>query len=241
VLARAHTQLPAARLRQQNGHAAPQLGCGTLDFNDSLGWGGLHAIYMAMESLLVISDEPALAETLKSELDDMDIAQARFTESAAQAAGDYRLVVIDEGGAADNLQETVKMPVIRLKRPVILRELLYTIRERLQGKNLGAREELPLGPDLRFCAPLRLIRSEKGDLRIPLTEKEAELLQCLLEAAGKTVSRDMLLKGVWGYSDDIATHTLETHIYRLRGKLRQASESLDIISSDEGGYQLKLV
>jgi hypothetical protein len=192
-----------------------------------------------MDSILVVSEEPALAETLGSELPGITVAPARFREASARLkAGEYRLMVIDEGGEAGQIPDGEKTPVIKLARPVVLRELLYSIRERLQGKNATSREDILLSPGFRLSPSERLVRGDDGT-HITLTEKETGLLQCLLAAGGQTVARDLLLKDVWGYSDDIATHTLETHIYRLRGKLRQASEQLDIASSDEGGYSLK--
>lgn len=191
-----------------------------------------------MDSLLVISDEPALAETLGSELPDLTVAHARFKEAAARLReGEYRLIVLDEGGEAQPLSGD-KAPVIRLARPVVLRELLYTIRERLQGKSAQSREEIALSPGFRLSPSERLVRGDNGG-QIALTEKETGVLQCLLGANGQPVPRDTLLRQVWGYSDEISTHTLETHIYRLRGKLRQATEALDILSSEEGGYSLK--
>lgn len=192
-----------------------------------------------MDSLLVISDEPALPETLASELPDLAIEHARFKSAQASIdSGRHRLIIVDEDGT-DLALEGLTVPVFRIKRPVRLAGLLYTIRERLQGKSAGNREELVLSGVFRFSPSERLIREAGGDTHIPLTEKETGLLSCLLEARGETVPRDTLLKNVWGYSDDIATHTLETHIYRLRGKLKQASESIDVLSSEEGGYSLK--
>ncbi len=192
-----------------------------------------------MDSLLVISEEPALAETLGSELSGLTVTPSRFTEAAMHLREkEYRLIIIDEYSDTATLPDEGKTPVIRLTRPVVLSDLLYTIRERLQGKTTASREEIPLSEGFRLSPSERLVRGAEGR-HIALTEKETELLQCLLEANGETVPRDMLLKRVWGYQDDIATHTLETHIYRLRGKLRQASESIDILSSDEGGYSLK--
>jgi hypothetical protein len=193
-----------------------------------------------MDSLLVISEEPSLPETLISELPGIAIEHVRFLEAAAALSEDrHRLIIVDDAGNANAVTDTGKTPVVRLTRPIRLSELLYTIRGALQGKSAAGREELMLFEEYRFSPSERLVRATDGSVRIALTEKEAGLLQCLLEAAGKIVSRDILLKKVWGYSDDIATHTLETHIYRLRGKLRQTSESLDIISSEEGGYLLK--
>jgi DNA-binding response OmpR family regulator len=196
---------------------------------------------MVMDSLLVISEEPALADTLASELPELSVLQARGKELAARLQERaYRLIILDEGSGTEAIADAGKTPVIRLTRPASLSELLYTIRERLQGKSAAERDEVALADGLTFSPQERLVRSGEGNTHIALTEKETELLQCLLDADGGTVARDILLKEVWGYSDDIATHTLETHIYRLRGKLRQASESLDIVSSEEGGYVLKL-
>jgi hypothetical protein len=57
------------------------------------------------------------------------------------------------------------------------------------------------------------------DRRIRLTEKEAAILLYLHRAAGRAVPRQELLDEVWGYSRAVATHTLETHVYRLRRKI----------------------
>lgn len=195
-----------------------------------------------MDSLLVISNEPGLAETLTSELPECAITSVRL-EQAAQSVHtqEFRLILIDEDSSPRVTLPEVKAPVIRLTRPVRLNALLYSIHEQLQSKSGSVREELPLCPGYCFSPMERVLRATDSDARIALTEKEVELLLCLLEQKDKTVPRDVLLKRVWGYSDDIATHTLETHIYRLRGKLRQASNSIDIVFSDEGGYRLTLL
>lgn len=72
---------------------------------------------------------------------------------------------------------------------------------------------------------------------IDLTDKEMQLLQCLAESTGDSVSKEQLLKTVWGFDSPLETHTLETHIYRLRGKLRELGEE-DMIAAVEGGYRL---
>jgi DNA-binding response OmpR family regulator len=196
-----------------------------------------------MDSLLVISDDPALGETLADELTGIAVVSARAKEAAALVQKEkFRLILIDNGLGNDSepgtLPAATKVPVIRLVRPARLSDLLYTIRGRLQSKTAPAREEVAVGTGFRLSAGERLLRSEDSAVRISLTEKEVELLLCLLEQGGKPVPREALLKRVWGYSDDIATHTLETHIYRLRGKLKQANESFDIVFSEEGGYRL---
>jgi len=198
-----------------------------------------------MGSILVISNDPALAETLASELAEYTIVESCPEEAASYCHPEKPSLILadqvspDEAGLS-TLFGVAEVPMINLTRPLRLSDLLYTIRERLQGKTAPAREEMALSALYRFSPLERLVRTLDGSVRIALTEKEAELLACLLDQKGETAPRDVLLKRVWGYSDDIATHTLETHIYRLRGKLRQLDESLDIIFSNEGGYRLKV-
>ncbi|MGY9107272.1 MAG: response regulator transcription factor [Alphaproteobacteria bacterium] len=77
----------------------------------------------------------------------------------------------------------------------------------------------------------------EGDRRIRLTEKETNILK-FLQRAGDTVSRDVLLHEVWGYNPAVTTHTLETHIYRLRQKIEKDSAYAKILITESGGYRL---
>lgn len=72
---------------------------------------------------------------------------------------------------------------------------------------------------------------------ITLTEKEVDILK-LLMGAGGAVSRKALLDGVWGYADSVETHTLETHIYRLRQKIEDDPARPNILITDDTGYRL---
>lgn len=71
-----------------------------------------------------------------------------------------------------------------------------------------------------------------------LTEKEVAIIKYLYKNAQSYVSKQDLLKEVWEYADDATTHTVETHIYRLRQKVEKGKEQL--IETSEGGYQLKV-
>lgn len=71
-----------------------------------------------------------------------------------------------------------------------------------------------------------------------LTEKEVGILKYLYKMSGSYVSKSDLQKNVWGYSGDVATHTIETHIYRLRQKVEK-DESRRLIATDAGGYKLQ--
>ena len=71
-----------------------------------------------------------------------------------------------------------------------------------------------------------------------LTEKETDILRYLYRAGQRPVSREKLLKEVWGYNAGVTTHTLETHIYRLRQKVDPDPLSPAILVTEAGGYKL---
>ncbi len=75
---------------------------------------------------------------------------------------------------------------------------------------------------------------------IKLTEKEVAIIKYLYKNQGKIVSKNDLMQEVWGYVADVATHTVETHIYRLRQKVEQDDVSAQLIQTSDGGYKLKL-
>jgi DNA-binding response OmpR family regulator len=78
---------------------------------------------------------------------------------------------------------------------------------------------------------------QDGGRKVRLTEKETNILKFLHASAG-TVPRDILLHEVWGYGPAVATHTLETHIYRLRKKIEQDPARAQILLTEGGGYRL---
>jgi len=76
--------------------------------------------------------------------------------------------------------------------------------------------------------------------RIRLTDKESNLLRLLYKAGGKTVRRDELIADVWGHDAQVSSHTLETHMYRLRQKLEPVPSISRFLITEVGGYRLQL-
>ena len=93
-----------------------------------------------------------------------------------------------------------------------------------------------VGPFVFF--PKRRIIKTNDRKEIELTEKEVGILRCLLSADEEIVDREKLLKQVWNYNPDITTHTLDTHIYRLRQKLEKNPSIPRLIISEGGGFKI---
>jgi DNA-binding response OmpR family regulator len=83
----------------------------------------------------------------------------------------------------------------------------------------------------------KLLLDEKGG-KVRLTEKETSILKFLFRAGEKVVTREVLLHDVWGYNATVTTHTLETHIYRLRQKIEKDPTNAELLITESGGYKL---
>jgi DNA-binding response OmpR family regulator len=122
-----------------------------------------------------------------------------------------------------------------LVKPFRLSMLLARLSARLGRHGAGDDRAIRIGPYL-FRPGAKLI-IDPGERRIRLTEKETSILK-YLNATGRAVTRETLLHEVWGYSPAITTHTLETHIYRLRRKIEQYPGNPRILITEETGYRL---
>ena len=94
-----------------------------------------------------------------------------------------------------------------------------------------------IGPFV-FRPSAKLLTEEEGGQKVRLTEKETSILKYLYRAGSRVVSRDTLLSEVWGYNAGVTTHTLETHIYRLRQKIERNPSEAQILVTEPGGYRL---
>lgn len=114
--------------------------------------------------------------------------------------------------------------------------MIARIQAILRWKDLSAYNASQIGPFKFDIESKRLCSNQIGDVRV--TDKEARILQFLLSRKGGTVSRTDLLQHVWGYNSASNTHTVETHIYRLRKKIGRIADSKSIIITEAGGYRL---
>ena len=80
----------------------------------------------------------------------------------------------------------------------------------------------------------------RNNEEVKLTEKEVAVIKYLYKNRDRIVSKNELLQEVWGYVADVSTHTIETHIYRLRQKVEHDDLSAQLILTEDGGYQLKV-
>lgn len=123
-----------------------------------------------------------------------------------------------------------------LTKPLRAATLLTRVRRLWREVAVADADRLSLGP-YSFDVEQRVLHDPVTDRRVRLTEKEAAILLHLHQAAGP-VERTTLLHEVWGYNDQITTHTLETHIYKLRQKIEANPSDARLLLTEGGGYRL---
>jgi len=121
-------------------------------------------------------------------------------------------------------------------KPFRFAVLLARIRAQLRSHEASDDAVLHIG-DLTFRPATKLLTTGRGS-KVRLTEKETAILRYLYRAKGATVGRDELLAEVWGYNAGVTTHTLETHIYRLRQKIETKPGDANVLVTEPGGYKL---
>ena len=126
-----------------------------------------------------------------------------------------------------------------IAKPFRLNELLARLRAQVRIFEDSADAVFVIGP-YTFRPSAKLLEDPARNLRIRLRAKEVGILQFLYRAGTRAVARQVLLNEVWGYNAAAATHTLETHIYRLRQKIELDPENPRLIVTEgSGGYRLE--
>ena len=123
-----------------------------------------------------------------------------------------------------------------IAKPFRLHELLARVRAQLRSHEQSEGAVFHLGAyEFRPSAKMLVDANQK---KIRLTEKETNILKYLYRAGEKPVSREELLAEVWGYNAGVTTHTLETHVYRLRQKIEPDPGNARLLLTEAGGYRL---
>ena len=199
--------------------------------------------------------------------DEFDLVQAGTAGEGIEKAkaGQTDLVVMDVGLPDFDGREAVKQ--LRrdgFRAPIIMLTAQDSEADTVVGLEAGANDYVT--KPFRFAVLLARIRAQlrqfeqsedatfkvgqytfrpsakllvdEGGQKIRLTEKETAILKFLYRAGEKAVTRDVLLHEVWGYNSGVTTHTLETHIYRLRQKIEKRPAQAELLITESGGYRL---
>ena len=124
-----------------------------------------------------------------------------------------------------------------ITKPFRLGVLLARIRAHLRQHEQSEDATFNVGPYV-FQPALKILVDKETDQKTRLTDKETNIIKFLYRAGGSVVGRDILLDEVWGYNAGVTTHTLETHVYRLRQKIEKDPGNAQIIVTEPGGYKL---
>jgi|GEM_PF-520839 len=215
---------------------------------------------MAGQERLVWSSVPPLWHskimTIEIMVQDKELkalVQAGLTTYAADLAGKATLIITDD---PQNLREgtvcLLLVPDITVfsvppsiasanifAAPFRLGALLDRARLLLDTDMSGWRRGavLTIGPFLLYLDDSRLVDAAR-DITIRLTEKERDILIKLHDYEGQVMAREDLLRDVWGYAKGLETHTLETHIYRLRQKIEHDPANPVFLLTEDNGYRL---
>ncbi len=207
-----------------------------------------------MSNITILSDNAKFLEDLSEQI---SLYAPEYAGSINNADAVPDVIVLDEKADDVNVlkntyphtpifilcpKESEKKPDTALIKHEIKPLILTSFINKLQAAvNLAANSE---AGHLNFNDyELRPASKEILNLRnneiVKLTEKEVAIIQYLYKIKGRIVSKIELLQEVWGYRPDVTTHTIETHIYRLRQKVEKDDPKAQLIVTEDGGYALK--
>jgi DNA-binding response OmpR family regulator len=189
--------------------------------------------------VLIVDDDEDLRYSLKDQLilhDEFDVATASTASNGMELAksNHFDLVVFDVSLPDMDGREAVRL--LRksgFKTPIVMLTGNVSDADQILGLDAGANDYITKP----FKPASKLLIDEKG-AKIRLTEKETSILKYLYRSGDKVVSRELLLHEVWGYNAGVTTHTLETHIYRLRQKIEKDPSNAELLVTETGGYKL---
>ena len=149
------------------------------------------------------------------------------------------IMICDSGDVLVGNKYSEDLSLDYLNKPIKLSVLVSRLRTNLWNYNRSEEGILIIGP-YSFDPNSKVLINLSSEKRIRLTEKESSIIKYLFLSNSRVVKRETLLSEVWGYNSGVTTHTLETHIYRLRQKIEKDPSSAEILITDVGGYRLEV-
>ena len=210
------------------------------------------ALYDEFETVDVGSGTEGLATAKEQTFDmiilDVDMPDMQGTDVAQliRAAGIATPIVMLTGntGEASEILGLNSGANDYVTKPFRFGVLLARLRAHLRTFEQSEDAVFNIGPYSFKPAAKKLTPPEDPDGKpvrdIRLTEKETNILKFLYRAGGKAVPREVLLEEVWGYNSGVTTHTLETHVYRLRQKIELVKGEATLLLTQPGGYSLAM-
>jgi DNA-binding response OmpR family regulator len=194
---------------------------------------------MIRRRIFLVDDDADLRKTLMDQLmhyREFELIEAATGNDAIRKVrdGHVDLMLLDVGlPDMDGLESGANDYVTK---PFRFSVLLARIRAALRQHDQSEDVIFTIGP-YSFQPANKLLEASDGG-KVRLTDKETSILKYLYRQGPKTITRDVLLKEVWGYNNRVTTHTLETHIYRLRQKIERDPSNARLLVTEEGGYRL---
>lgn len=189
-----------------------------------------------MKKILLIDLPPAVAQALTEQLAPSEEWAVGCLDKGPEGTPPLPDLVV--AGTAAAAQAFTGCPVLLLSwaKPRRLGAVLRQAGQMLAQPVLYT-GDLAIGAHVLKPQERALVRDDGEE--IALTDREVDILAYLARHRGKPVSRDELLKNVWQYQEGTDTHTLETHIYRLRQKIEASAEEPRLLLTVAGGYVLE--
>jgi DNA-binding response OmpR family regulator len=189
----------------------------------------------AAEGLRLAKEQRPDLILLDVELPDMDGREALKLMRSGSVSSPV-VMLTAASGDSDTILGLESGANAYVTKPFKFNVLLAYIRAQLRSHEQSEDAVFRIGP-YEFRPAAKLLLDAKGK-KVRLTDKETNILKYLYRAGAKVISREELLTEVWGYNAGVTTHTLETHVYRLRQKIEPDPTGPKILITEAGGYRL---